>query len=502
MVDANDVEVVDTIKLKPDAGLVKSLGSHHTFESAIADLVDNCIDAEATRISVRLLTKDERLVQVEVVDNGKGMDSAAADQAMTLGLQREYGDTDLGHFGVGLKAASFGHSDVLTVWSSRYGAVPVGRRIKRANFAKDFSCEVLSAEAATEVQEQRQRQIDVAWGTTVVWSGLRSTYHGRNATEAREWLSKAELAVRQHLGVTFHRLIAKKSIVIDVLVDEVEYADEAIGTPVKAIDPFGYATSGRPGYPKTIVASAGGHEVKLDCHIWPPKTDIPGYRIQGKSGEKFQGFYIYRNDRLLQVGGWSAAANHTVQRQLARVVIDDAAAIGHLLTMNPEKSGLRFEAGFKDALAHASAADGTTFDQYLQDAEDTYKTANKRTMKRHPVIAPDRGFAPAVRKQIEAELGLIKSDSLEIRWTRMPEGEFFDIDFGNSTLLLNQRYRWMFAPQGSSLNDAPLVKALMFLLTHQIFEGTNLGPKDKDNIALWRAILGAAVEAEEEMRYE
>ena len=42
----------------------------------------------------------------------------------------------------------------------------------------------------------------------------------------------------------------------------------------------------------------------------------------------------------------------------------------------------------------------------------------------------------------------------------------------------------------------------MFLLTHQIFEGTNLGPKDKDNIALWRAILGAAVEAEEEMRGE
>lgn len=502
MIEADDVEVVDTIRLKPDAGLVKSLGSHHTFESAIADLVDNCIDAEASRVSVRLLTKDERLVQVEVVDNGKGMDAAAADQAMTLGHQREYGDADLGHFGVGLKAASFGHSDVLTVWSSRSGAVPVGRRIKRANFSKDFSCEVLSADAATEVQEHRQRQINVACGTTVVWSALRSTYHGRNASEAREWLSKTELAVRQHLGVTFHRLIAKKSIDIDILVDEVEYADEAIGTPVKAIDPLGYATSGRPGYPKTIVAAAGGHEVRLECHIWPAKTDIPGYRIQGKSGEKFQGFYIYRNDRLLQVGGWSDAANHTVQRQLARVVIDDASAIGTLLTMNPEKSGLRFEAGFKDALARAAASDDTTFDQYLQDAEDTYRTASKRTMKRHAVIAPARGFAPGVRSQIEAELSLIKSDSLEIRWNRMPEGEFFDIDFGNSTLLLNQRYRWMFAPQGSSLNDAPLVKALMFLLTHQIFEGTNLGPKDKDNIALWRAILGAAVEAEEEMRYE
>lgn len=498
MVD--NAEVVDTIRLKPDAGLVKSLGSHHTFESAIADLVDNCIDAEATRISVRLLTKDDRLVQVEVVDNGKGMDADTADKAMTLGHQREYGDTDLGHFGVGLKAASFAHSDVLTVWSSRYGAVPVGRRIKRADFSKDFSCDVLSTEAAAEVQTQRKQQIDFAWGTTIVWSNLRSTYQGRNASEARQWLSKTELSVRQHLGVTFHRLIANKAIEIDILVDELEYADEAIGTPVKPIDPFGYATSGRPGYPKTIIATSGSQKIKLGCHIWPAKTDIPGYRIHGKSGEEFQGFYIYRNDRLLQVGGWSAAANASVQRQLARVVIDDASAIGGLLTMNPEKSGLRFESGFKDALANAQAADGTTFDKYLLDAEDTYKTANKRTMRRQPVITPDRGFAPAVRKRIEAELGLIKSDTLEIRWTRMGPGEFFNIDFGNRALLLNQRYRQLFAPQGSSLNDAPLIKALLFLLTHQIFEGSHLGPKDKDNIALWRAILGSAVEAEEEMR--
>lgn len=497
-----DVEVVDTIRLKPDAGLVKSLGSHHTFESAIADLVDNCIDAEATRISIRLLTENERLVQVEVVDNGKGMDATAADQAMTLGHQREYVDTDLGHFGLGLKAASFGHSNVLTVWSSRSGAIPVGRRINRADFAKDFSCQVLSADAATAVQEQRKKQVGFARGTTVVWSGLRSTYHGRNTAEASEWLSKTERAVRQHLGVTFHRLIAKNAIAIDILVGEFEHDDEAIGTPVKVIDPFGYATSGRPGYPKTFVATSGSHEIRFECHIWPAKTDIPGYRIQGKSGEKFQGFYIYRNDRLLQVGGWSEVANSLVQRQLARVVIDDASAIGSLLTMNPEKSGLRFEAGFKDALSHAHAPDGTTFDQYLSDAEDTYKTANKRIMTRHPVIAPSRGFTPAVRKQIEAELGLIKSGALEVRWAGMGEGDFFDIDFGNSVLLLNQRYRHLFAPQGSSLNDAPLIKVLMFLLTHHIFEGTNLGAKDKDNIALWRAILGAAVKAEEAMRYE
>jgi len=497
-------DVVDIIKLKPDAGLVKSLGAHHTFESAIADLVDNCLDAAASRISIRMLTEDDRLVQVEVVDNGKGMDADAADKAMTLGHQRVYADNDLGNFGIGMKAASLGHSDVLTVWSSKYGAIPVGRRIRRTDFSRDFSCERLSPEAAADAQDRRKTQVDLQWGTTIVWSGLRSTYRGANVEEARTWMTQNELNLRSHLGVTFHRLITKNLLNIDIIVDELEYADDAIGTPVKPIDPFGYANSGRPGYPKTIVATSGSQEVVLQCHIWPPKTDIPGFRIQGKSGDRFQGFYIYRNDRLLQVGGWSEVANQSLQRQLARVVIDGASAIGTLLTMNPEKAGLRFEPRFRDALGHAQAVDGTTFDLFLADAEDTYKTANKKVMRRHPVITPDRGFAPAVRKQIEAELGLMKSDTLEIRWTRMAEGQFFDIDidFGNSTLLLNQRYRYLFAPSGGSLNDAPVIKALMFFLTHHIFEGTNLGPKDKDNIALWRAILGAAVEAEEEMRGE
>ncbi|MFC4949053.1 ATP-binding protein [Pseudonocardia sp. GCM10023141] len=495
-------DVVETIKLKPDAGLVKSLGTHHTFESAMADLVDNCLDAEATRISIRLLTQDDRLVQVEVVDNGKGMDAEAADKAMTLGHQRAYGDNDLGHFGMGLKAASFSHSDVLTVWSSKNGAISVGRRIRRTDFSRDFSCERLSREAAAAAQIKRAMQVNLQWGTTIVWSALRSTYRGANVDEARTWMTQTELKVRSHLGVTFHRLITRKLLEIDIVVDELGYADDAIGTPVKAIDPFCYANSGRPGYPKTIVATAGRQEVALQCHIWPGKTDIPGFRIKGKSGDKFQGFYIYRNDRLLQVGGWSEVANESVQRQLGRVVIDDALAIGTFLTMNPEKAGLRFEPRFRDALGSAKAADGTTFDQFLADVEDTYKTANKRVMRRHPVIAPTRGFAPAVRKQIEAELGLNKSEALDIRWTRLAEGQFFDIDFGNRTLLLNQRYRYLFAPSGGSLNDAPVTKALMFLLTHHIFEGTNLGPKDKDNIALWRAILGAAVEAEEEMRGE
>jgi hypothetical protein len=495
-------DVVETIRLKPDAGLVKSLGAHYSLESAIADLVDNCLDARATKVTIRLLTESDRLVQVEVIDNGAGMDAAAADKAMTLGHRREYADNDLGHFGIGMKAASFGHADVLTIWSSKDGATPVGRRIRRTDFSKDFSCEILSGEAAGEAKAQRKRVTGAGHGTSVVWSELRGAYHGANTEEARTWMANAERSLRSHLGVTFHRLITKDALTIEILVDEMQYADEGVGMPVRAIDPFGYAKSGHPGYPKTIVAESGGQKVALQCHIWPPKVDIPGFRIQGKSGERFQGFYIYRNDRLLQVGGWSQAANSSVQRQLARVVLDDESAIGFFLTMNPEKAGLRFEPIFRDALAHAAATDGTTFDAYLKDAEACYAEGNRRVSKRQPVIAPKKGFAPKLRKSIEAELPLLRSDSLNLQWKKLPEGEFIDVDFSNSTLWINARYRYLFAPERGSLNDAPLVKALLFLLTHEVFEGSHLGPKDKDNISLWRAILSSAITAEEEMRGE
>ncbi|EGD53289.1 ATP-binding protein [Gordonia neofelifaecis] len=498
MTNSNDV--VERIKLAPDAGLVKSLGANHTLESAIADLVDNSIDAGASRVSIRLLTSDDRLTQVEVLDNGRGMDAVAANAAMTIGHQRDYSDSDLGHFGMGLKASSFGHSDVLTVWSTQHGATPVGRRIRRADFSRDFTCEVLSADVAAERGVDRQVVVGSQEGTSIVWTDVRNAYRGRNRDEARSWLSARNNALRSHLGVTFHRLLAVKRLEIDVLIDEVGEALTGIGVPILPIDPFGYSISGHPEYPKDLFAKAGDARVKLTCHIWPAKSDVTGFRIGAKSGEQFQGFYIYRNDRLLQIGGWSETATPSAARQLARVVLEDTGAIGPFVTMNPEKSGLKFEPIFHDAINKAEASDGTGFFTFLQDAEFVYIDANKRRRRRKPAIRPDKGIAPAVRKRIGRELSFIDGDAVNVKWKRMPSSEFLDVDYPAKVVWLNSRYRALFAPDGGSLNDAPVLKALLYLLTHHVFEGQHLGSRDKDEIALWKSVLGAAAAAEEHMR--
>jgi hypothetical protein len=170
--------------------------------------------------------------------------------------------------------------------------------------------------------------------------------------------------------------------------------------------------------------------------------------------------------------------------------------------MNPEKSGLKFEPVFHDAINKAESSDGTTFLAFMQDAESIYTDANKRKRQRKPVIRPDKGVAPAVRRRIGNELSFIDGDSVDIKWKRMPAGEFLDVDHSAKALWLNSRYRALFAPEGGSLNDAPVLKALVFLLTHHVFEGQHLGSRDKDEIALWKSVLGAAAATEEHMRGE
>lgn len=186
-------------------------------------------------------------------------------------------------------------------------------------------------------------------------------YRGESTDEARAWPTALEHKIRVHLGVVFHRLLAAESVHLKVAVEEVSQANDSLGVPVQPIDPFGYRRSGHPDYPKELIADVEGHKVSLQCHIWPGRSDLTGFRIGGAKGEEHQGFFVYRIDRLLQVGGWAGIATASTSRQLARVVLDDSDVTGRFVTMNSEKQGLRFDPVFSEALSRTRADDGTTF---------------------------------------------------------------------------------------------------------------------------------------------
>src|SRR4051794_15076760 len=86
----------------------------YDLPSAVADLVDNSIDAGATTVSIDVCRKGEWSF-IRVADNGRGMTERVLEEAMRYGSRRSYDAGDLGKFGLGLKTASLSQCRRLTV---------------------------------------------------------------------------------------------------------------------------------------------------------------------------------------------------------------------------------------------------------------------------------------------------------------------------------------------------------------------------------------------------
>lgn len=490
----DELPITDSRALPPDPELMKSLGLNHALESAVADLVDNSVDAGARKILIRFMRDQARLVGLYVVDDGRGMGPNDIDQAMTLGQRREYSDNDLGHFGVGLKAASLGQANSLTVLS-RNGTESVGRRWLIEKATKKFECDVVDPRFAADTLDRDWGFVQPTTGTVVRWDQVRTFPQAQQARVTDRFLEDAILRVRQHLGLVFHRFIDEGRVQIAIDVEDHSLEDTGPLFLIEATDPFAYLRTGHPAYPRALNLDA---ECFLTCHIWPGRSQLPAFRLPGGLPDKFQGMYFYRGDRLLQVGGWNGLTHPEKKFQLARVSMDIDNVDASLFAMNPEKTRLDLHESLVRAILDAREPDGFSFNGFLDDATAAFKEARKRDKSRRRVFPPGKGLSRTVRRVISKELEFLPGESpVEIKWSRFEGRAFFDIDRDDGVIWLNKRYRAAInRDRGGSLNDAPLVKTLLYLLVEDLFHGTFLGAKDKDNIELWQSILTTAAEEE------
>ncbi|WP_336081882.1 hypothetical protein [Nocardia sp. SSK8] len=143
--------------------------------------------------------------------------------------------------------------------------------------------------------------------------------------------------------------------------------------------------------------------------------------------------------------------------------------------------------------------DGHTFAEFLADAQQIYRDARRRSgATRKPVIPAGRGFAPALRETLDDELPALPGEEpIAIEWRKLPDDVFFDIDRDTRTIALNRRYRTALnGGRRGTVDDAPMVKALMFFLLHEVFGKEYNGPRTKDNLQLWQSVLLSAARAE------
>ncbi|SEQ31970.1 Histidine kinase-, DNA gyrase B-, and HSP90-like ATPase [Streptomyces sp. yr375] len=496
-----EVPTAGSKHLPPDGRYMEALSSQgYGFEVAIADLVDNSIDAGAGNVVVHFLRDGDQLVSLVVVDDGKGMDENELDVAMTVGGRRGYDKKSLGMFGTGLKSASLSHANSVTVVSRTKRTRPAGRRWLMERAKHGFECDIIDPNYAQDFVDFYQGRPIAFQGTIVRWDDVKDFPNGGAGGQTDRYLQRTVNKLGLHLGLHLHRFLARDDFHITISVQDVRTGVEYANYGVESLDPFAYPVSGNSAYPSTFTAEIPAlGQVHLDAHVWPPRSSLDEYKAFGAVVER-SGFYFYRNDRLVQAGGWNNFRQPEQHLALARVAVDlpdDPEAKIFRLTV--KKDGVQVSPEFVGSLEGAENEHGRTFAQYVVEAEHVYREARRHVgVARKAAVPPGRGIDPQVRQVIEEELPvLVHEEPLQFRWQKLANDKFFEIDQDGHVLLLNQHYRAaLLGGRDGSLNDAPMVKSLIFLLMQDAFQRERMGSRLKDNIELWQSVLVAAARAE------
>lgn len=496
-----DVPTIGSKRLPPDARYMEALTSQgYGFDAAIADLVDNSIDAGARDVVIHFLRDGDRLVSLLIIDDGRGMSEDELDVAMTVGGRRDYREGSLGMFGTGLKSASLSHAAAVTVVSRTRTSRPVGRQWVMEHAKSGFQCDIVEPGYAQQLID-RYHGNPITWqGTVVRWDGVKDFPRNGGLEQTERYLSRTINSLSMHLGLQLHRYLAREDFNITIAVEDITSGTVVMDFGVLPVDPFGYPVTGNPEFPRTFTVDlpAAGR-TQLSAHIWPPKSSLPQFRAIG-SLQSTQGFYLYRNDRLVQAGGWNNYRQPEQHLVLARVAVELPPGAGDTFRLTVKKDGVEVSPEFIAALDTAVDDTGTKFSEYLTAADHTYREARKRAgVERKPVIPPGKGLDSSVREAISEELPyLIGEEPIALRWEPFETDAFFDLDREGRAILLNQRYRAaILGGRRGGLNDAPVIKSLLYLMLHEVFQRERAGSREKDTLALWQSVLTAAARAEQ-----
>ena len=282
----------------------------YSFEQAVADLVDNCVNAKAKNVLIRLVHDGRSITKLQIVDDGYGMTETVLRKAMRFGAHEEAGDMSLGKFGMGMKLASFSHARTLSVHTAS-GGVCSGRRWTVEGISRNW---MLDAMDTRDVRAAMNEDFDVdtsRCGTLIEWSRIDRLVTSKNGVDST--ITQLFNRLKVHLGLHFHRFIESKRLSIRLDSRDAVQRDADRAVQVLALNPFKYEESGADDFPKTFaieIPEIG--KVRATAHIWPPNSKSPEYKLGNRAASR-QGFYFYRNDRLIQAGGWNGVVEHETE---------------------------------------------------------------------------------------------------------------------------------------------------------------------------------------------
>lgn len=478
-----------TVVLAPDASILSAIGRGHTLASAVADLIDNSVDAGATSVSVRFVTHNAVVRSVRIRDDGCGMTVEQLERAMTLGAGSEHSGSDQGYFRVGLKAASLSQARILTVFSTTGFSPAAGMRLDRAQSGPQIRAQVIDSAAAASVLQRRG--LDADSGTLVEWSGLESVSEATSYHARRNWFETMIVQLRDELGLIFHRLIAAERIRIEI--DELDESSNESGAPrlVKPIDPFAFEQWGANEYPKALDAElADGGRLSMTCYILPPAVDGPNVKLLGQPRGAWQGLYVYRNDRLLHSGGWlHLHPDGALETQLARAAIELTPDVLDAVAMNAEKRGVVLRPSAMQALEHART-EGFSLKAYFDDAREAWRRGHQRELRAQPFAGVGEGAPSGLESLVQKTIG-VRQDaaSISFGWVELAPRQLYLFEPVTGLVWLNSLH------QAELESDAPrleLLKTSIFLLLEPHAGKERLATHTRERLDVMHAALASA----------
>lgn len=475
---------------------LRSIG--YSIETAVADIIDNSLDASANNILIRLIVRAGRPLDLVIWDDGCGMPPRILKEAMRFGADVSEEINRLGKFGLGLKLASLSQSQELKVFSCHNGELS-GRAWLEQGIRSEFTCEVYTPE---ECRDAIHAVIpDQPWttsGTLVWWSHLYRVgqNHGNPEQHAQKLLNR----LRYHLSLAFHRFLSGRPRKVAIGLDMFDGDTRTAGLPlpVGPLDPFGYDQSGHGEFPsQMIVKEVYGDRLSITAHIWPPNSDLPNYKLPGGANSR-QGFYFYRNNRLIQGGGWNGIREPEPHLSLARLEIDMAPTFDVDISLDVKKVEIQLPSGLVSAIQAAKNGSGIDFKRYLALADRAYRT--RRITDAELPLIPSMGIPAKLSAFLHEELrlkGTSRHRDIQIEWMNLDDDSFFDFDRDKGRLFMNRAYRkqLLHGLAGSSA-DIPVVKCLLFMLLRDAILSERTGSRIREHIEQLNRILVEAVKYE------
>ncbi|MBP2568183.1 hypothetical protein J2766_004794 [Agrobacterium tumefaciens] len=310
----------------------------YSLETAIADLIDNSISADATDIQI-FCDMSRNPPALVIADNGKGMSEDEVILAMRHGStdpKRKRSPKDLGRFGLGLKTASFSQCRRLTVASRQGGTWAAAEwDLAKVEDDDDWFMSILDQD---ETRALPFIEILGDTGTIVVWRDLDRLFEDETGSKRDEIVNEKISAVERHLSLVFHRFLlgdvkGRKKITIRIN-----------GHPVTAFDPFCRKNEATQMLPAETVW-VDDQAVVMQPFILPHHSRLTASEYdfyQDRSDFiSNQGAYIYRNGRLMAWGDWFRLVPKGEATKLARVQIDFPNSMDEDWTIDIKKSRAR-----------------------------------------------------------------------------------------------------------------------------------------------------------------